>query len=228
MVSYNGKGYISDWISFSGNGKVWEVDLANNTITDSVEVGMQPEQMMVVGSNILVANSFDTTLHVINTSTLATTNIGDVDFPRYIAKTTDGNIWILYTGKPGWLGTNTDGGLLVLNSTATGIVKNITIGSTMTQNPSQLTTDGTNLYYEYQGNVYKIDASATVAPASPFIMAPATSFYGMNYYSSADVLYIADAGNFSTSGTVKKYNASTGVLLDTYNVGVAPNSFVFN
>ena len=61
------------------------------------------------------------------------------------------------------------------NSTASSIVKNIVIGCTPTQNPSQLTTDGDNLYYEYQGNVYKIDKAATVAPASPFITAPATS-----------------------------------------------------
>ncbi len=67
-----------------------------------------------------------------------------------------------------------------------------------------------------------------VAPASPFITAPATSFYGLNYYSSGNVLYVADAGNFTASGTVKKYSASTGTLLDTYNVGVAPNGFVFN
>src|SRR5687767_12042642 len=117
MVSYNGKGYISDWISFGGNGKVWVVDLANNNIVDSVTVGAMPEQMMVVGSSILVANSSDTTLHLINTSTLATTNIGDVDYPKYITKTSDGNIWILYTGKPSWAGGPTDGGLLVLNST---------------------------------------------------------------------------------------------------------------
>lgn len=228
MVTYNGKGYISEWGTFGSNGKIKVLDLSNNTITDSTTVGMLPENMMVVGSNILVANSGDTTLHLVNTSNLTSTNIGDVDYPKYITKTNDGNIWVLYTGKPAWSGTQTDGGLLVLNSTATAIVKNINIGSTATYNPSQLASDGTNVYYEYQGDIYKIDQAATVAPASPFIASPATSFYGLSYYASSDVLYVADAGNFTTSGTVKKYNALTGVLLDTYNVGVAPNGFVYN
>jgi hypothetical protein len=228
MVTYNGKGYISEWTSFGSNGKIKVIDISNNTITDSVTVGMLPENLMVVGSSILVANSGDTTLHLVNTSNLTTTNIGDVDYPKYITKTNDGNIWVLYTGKPAWSGTQTDGGLLVLNSTATAIVKNINIGSTATYNPSQLTSDGTNVYYEYQGDIYKIDQAATVAPATPFITAPATSLYGLSYYSSSNVLYVADAGNFSSSGTVKKYNALTGVLLDTYNVGVAPNGFVYN
>jgi hypothetical protein len=228
MVSYNGKGYISEWVSFSGNGKVDVIDLANNTIVDSVTVGVQPENMMVVGSNILVANSEDTTLHLINTTNLSKTNIGDIDWPRYITKTSDGNIWILYTGKAGWTGTNTPGGLLVLNSTATAIVKEITIGSTATQNPSQLATDGNNLYYEYQGNIYKIDKAATVAPGSPFISSPAMSFYGLNYYSASNTLFVADAKTFSSAGIVKRYNASSGALVDTLNVGVAPNGFVFN
>ncbi len=228
MVSYNGKGYISEWVAFATMGKVKVIDLSNNTITDSVQVGMQPENMLVVGDKILVANSGDTTLHLINTSNLTTTNIGDIDYPKYITRTNDGNIWILYTGKPAWSGTQTDGGLLVLNSTATAIVKNINIGSTATNNPSQLTTDGDNLYYEYLGDVYKIDKTAIVAPSTAFITAPATYLYGMNYYSASNILYIADAGNFTTSGSAKRYNASTGAFIDSYNVGVAPNGFVFN
>jgi hypothetical protein len=228
MVTYNGKGYISDWVSFGGNGKVWVVDLSSNTITDSVTVGMFPEQMMVVGSNILVANSADTTLHLINTSTLTTTNIGDIDYPKNITQTSDGNIWILYTGKPSWaVGGPSDGGLLVLNSTATAIVKDINIGSTPT-NPSQLTTDGNNLYYEYQGSIYKIDKSATVAPASPFITTPATTLYGLNYYPAGNTIYIGDAKTFASAGVVKRYDATSGALIDTLNVGVAPNGFVFN
>ncbi len=228
MVSYNGKGYISEYVSYSSNGNIKVIDLSSNTIVDSVQVGMLPENLLVVGDKILVANSGDSTLHLVNTSNLTVTNIGDVDFPKYITKTNDGNIWILYTGHPGWMGVNTDGGLLVLNSTATSIVKNITIGSTPTQNPSQLATDGNNLYYEYQGNVYKIDKSATVAPASPFIGSPAMSLYGLGYYSANNVLLVADAKNFISSGLVKRYNASTGVLIDTLNVGVAPNGFIFN
>jgi hypothetical protein len=228
MVSYNGKGYVSDWVSFGSNGKVYVIDLSNNTITDSVTVGMLPEQMMVVGTSILVANSSDTTLHLINTTNLATTNIGDVDYPKNITKTSDGNIWVLYTGKPSWaVGGPTDGGLLVLNPSATGIVKTINIGSTPT-NPSQLATDGNNLYYEYQGSVYKIDKSATVAPGSPFISSPATSFYGLNYYSASNTLYIGDAKTFASAGVVKRYDATSGALIDTLNVGVAPNGFVFN
>lgn len=228
MVSHNGKGYISDWIGFGVNGKIWVTDLSTHQIIDSVNVGIQPEQMVVVGTNILVANSGDTTLHLINTSNLAVTNIGDIDYPKCVAQTNDGNIWVLYTGKPGWAGPNTDGGLLVLNSTATAIIKNITIGSTSFQNPSQLATDGNNLYYEYQGNVYKIDKDAVVAPASPFISNPATSLYGLNYYAASNILFIADAKDYVSAGVVKRYNASSGSLIDSLNVGVAPNGFLFN
>lgn len=228
MVTHNGKGYISEWFSFGMNGNIKVIDLATHTIIDSVQVGMQPDNLLVVDNQILVANSGDTTLHLINTTSLAKTNIGQIDYPKHIVKTNDGNIWVLYTGKPAWSGTQTDGGLLVLNSTATSIVKNINIGSTSTNNPSQLTTDGDHVYYEYLGDVYKIDKTATAAPSTAFITAPATYLYGLNYYSASDVLYIADAGNFSTSGTAKRYNATTGAYIDSYTVGVAPNGFVFN
>ena len=228
MVTYNGKGYITEYVSFSSNGRVMVIDLSSNTIVDSIPVGNQPENLMVVGDKILVANGSDTTLHLINTTNHAVTNIGDIDYPKYITQTNDGNIWVLYTGKPGWSGTNTDGGLLVLNSTATAVVKNVVIGSTPTQNPSQLTTDGNNLYYEYQGNVYKMDKAATTAPSSAFITNPAMYLYGMNYYAPNSTLLVADAKNFVLSGVVKRYNASNGSLLDTLNVGVGPNGFVFN
>jgi hypothetical protein len=228
MVTYNGKGYISEYITFGTNGKVMVVDLGTNTLVDSVQVGIEPENMMVVGNQILVANSGDTTLHLINTTNLTKTHIGNIDHPKYLTKTNDGNIWVLYTGSPAWTGTQTDGGLLVLNSTATAIVKNINIGSTPTNNPSQLTTDGNNLYYEYLGNIYKMDKNAVTAPASAFINAPATSLYGLNYYAPSHTLLVADAKNFITSGVTKRYDASTGSLIDSLNVGVGPNGFVFN
>src|SRR5687767_14423871 len=78
MITYNGKGYISEWVGFSGDGNVKVVDLSTNLIIDSVVVGMQPEQMLLVGDKVLVANSADTTLHLINTTTLTKTNIGDI------------------------------------------------------------------------------------------------------------------------------------------------------
>jgi hypothetical protein len=228
MVSLNGKGYITEYIAFGNNGKIKVVDLSSNTIVDSVTVGIEPENVLVVGNQVLVANSGDTTLHLVNSTNLAVTNIGNVDRPKYITQTNDGNIWVLYTGDPGYLGVNTDGGLLVLNSTATAVVKNIPIGSTSTQNPSQLTTDGDNLYYEYQGNVFKINKAATTAPALPFITSPATFLYGMNYYSANNTLYIADALTFSSAGLVKRYDATSGAFIDATNAGIAPNGFIFN
>jgi len=224
MVSSGGTGYVTEYVNFGINGNVKVIDLSSNTVTDTIQVGIEPENMLLVGNKLLVANSGDTTVHIINTTNYTKTNIGDIDRPKYITKTNDGNIWILFTGNPSWAPSPSNGGFLVLNSDATSIIKTVSLPG----NPNQLTTDGDYLFYELNGNVYKMDKGSTMAPASSFIVNPSTYLYGLSYYSAGNVLLIGDAGTFSSSGTVERYNASTGAYIDDYNVGVAPSGFVFN
>jgi hypothetical protein len=80
-----GKAYVSAYLGKIGdpnatNGIVAEVDTTTLTITKRVEVGRQPEEMAVIGTNLYVANSggytpsnYESTISVVNLETFKET-----------------------------------------------------------------------------------------------------------------------------------------------------------
>lgn len=224
MIIHNDKGYVTQWNNFSGNCQVKVLNLTTNAIEDSITVGKLPEQMIVAGNNLVVGNQGDTTIHIVDLTTNAVSNIGNVTNPRFVKKSTSGEIWILYQGAFPWPGPASSGGFIVLNSTASTIVKTIPFSSS--SNPSQLATDGVDFYYELSGSIYKINQSATTEPGSSYYTSPASSVYGLNY--ANNMLYISDAKNFAMNGMVYRYNTSTNTLVDSVQVGINPNGVVFN
>src|SRR5690606_19043542 len=79
------------------------------------------------------------------------------------------------------------------------------------------------LYYSYQGAVYEVPVSATSLSTTPIIT---RYFYGIGIDPTDNNIYGADAGNFSSNGKVIRYNTS-GTALDSFQVGVGPNGFIF-
>jgi DNA-binding beta-propeller fold protein YncE len=104
----NGKAYVSAYDGevqlgeASPNGFVAEIDTATLTITRTVQVGRQPEELAVVGSKLYVANSgaysppnYERTVSVIDLTTFV--KIKDIDVApnlRRLKADVYGNLWV--------------------------------------------------------------------------------------------------------------------------------------
>ena len=96
--------------------------------------------------------------------------------------------------------------------------------------PSRLTTNtaGNYLYYlngsdGYTGSVYGTSIALPNLNAAPIIN---KSFYGFNVEGGSGIIYGGYVPGFTQNGTVFRYQAN-GVLIDSMEVGIAPNYFVF-
>lgn len=230
MVADNGKGYLTQWVNFGVNGKVSVIDLSTNTITGNITVGKAPEKMLVHSGKLFVANSNDTSISVIDLSsgTLSAT-VSVSAWPSTIEAGSDGNIWVFSSGIPSWsAGGPTNAAITVINPTTYAIVKNIDLGQS-TDGSAQFTANasGSVFYYQINSNIYQVPVASTTAPASSFISSGAGA-YGLKVDPQSGNVYVADAGAFTSNGWVRWYNGGTGTVIDSANVLLAPNGFVFN
>lgn len=94
--------------------------------------------------------------------------------------------------------------------------------------PSHLTlsSSGDSLYYLHNG-VYKMSISANEPPEAPIISETGQKlFYGMAVSPEGEI-WLADALDYVQRGWARQYSG-TGVPIDSFRVGVIPNSFIFN
>jgi YVTN family beta-propeller protein len=107
---FNNKAYVTQW-GTATKGQVKVVDLSNNTITNTIEVGVSPEQILNINGNLYVANSggfgLDSTISVIDASTNSVTKTIVVGHnPKKMLIDANGYLWVLCYGyvtyNPDW------------------------------------------------------------------------------------------------------------------------------
>ncbi|AHJ99235.1 DUF5074 domain-containing protein [Hymenobacter swuensis] len=225
------KGYVTETVSYNGgNGRVSVLDLKTNTISKSVEVGVQPEKLLVAGSRLYVTNSGGNTVTVINTATDAvegTITVGDS--PNSLALDRDGKVWVLSGGKVAYnpdysvdYSRTTKGSLAVITpGQLTATQREV---DSNTSSPSKLTINGAKnqLYYTYRRGVYTLGIGDAALPTTPLIR---RSFYGLGIDPQDNTIY-GGIGSFTAADKVIRYR-STGVAIDSFTVGIGPNGFVF-
>lgn len=89
----------------------------------------------------------------------------------------------------------------------------------------RLNSSKDTLYYLHDG-VYQMSIEAENLPTSPLIEeTKATLYYGLEISPEGD-LWLADALDYVQQGWARQYSAK-GVAIDSFRVGVIPNSFLF-
>ncbi|SNR45773.1 MULTISPECIES: YncE family protein [Hymenobacter] len=229
VAAATNKVYISEWVSLGGAGRVSVLDTRTNIITKTIAVGRQPEQLLLAGGKVYVANSDENTVSVINPSTDAVeATITVQDGPSSLVQDQAGTIWVLCGGITRYGNTppypvlsSTPANLIKLNTTtpAASVVLPFARGGA-----SNLRLNGakTKLYYRYAGAVYEMNTTATTLPATPLIR---RSFYGFDVDPADNTIY-GSVAPFTTTGKFIRYQA-TGAAIDSFNVGLLPNGFVF-
>lgn len=223
FITANGKGYLTEWVSFTESGRVSVVDLKTHVVTKTITTDFGSENLIAVGTKIFVSNNFTNTISVINTTTDAVVKTIEVaSSPGEFVLDAQNKLWVICGG--GYKENN--GALVQIDPSTEAVVKTIELTRNV---PVKLSTDKTkNFVYYYAGkSVYKVSITATTEPTEALLTENnASSFYGMDVDSNNGVIYVGDPKGFVSNGTVYRYNLD-GSFIDSFTAGKAPNGFVF-
>ncbi|MBF9143224.1 YncE family protein [Hymenobacter properus] len=230
----SGRGYVTEWRGpYTGYlpGVLSILNLATNTVASRVTVGRNPEQLLVLGGKIYVPNSLDNTVSVIDeaTGTLAST-ITVADGPSSMVADKDGNLWVLCSGFVSYLSvppytlTRVSNGTLVRFNPGNPTAQ-LKLNFPGTASPGKLRINAAKdqLYYGFGGAEYQLSTAATALPRAPFIR---RNFSGFDIDPRDNSIFGAVSPSYSSNGRFIRYQA-TGAPIDSFEVKVGPNGFVF-
>lgn len=236
------KGYVSCWGNNANDGMVAVIDLDSNKVDGFINVGRDPERMVLAGNKLYVAcggYSFgaapDNRVFAINITTdlvESQITVGDIPSDVVVLGT---KVWVLAYGKKvydaSWnidLAQSTASSLALVNPITGTIERTLTFPDvSKTANLLQADASNNRLFYQYSGSVYAFEVNNPSLPTSPFVNRPFNSLYGLGVDTNRDQVYCADARDYASAGRVFRFT-NLGVLIDSFNVGVIPNGFVFD
>ncbi len=225
----NDKAFVTNWgndTDASGD-YIAVVNLENNTVESTITVADGAERILETNGKLYVAHQggfgYGNTISVINPITLTieqTITVGDVPNSMFVK---EGLLYVLCGGKPSWSQDETYGELDKIDLATNTVVSTI---ETPSQHPQHLKAGiGNDVYYAIDEKIFKGDITADALPAEHLVSLGAQGVYGIYGMDFIDnILYVADAGDYVSAGTVYVYNSDGGALAN-YTVGVIPNSF---
>ena len=230
-VSEN-KAYVSDW----GINGVQVIDLITNSVVSSITCGNGPEGMAVSGDNVYVCNSggwgLDDKVTVINSLTdEVETELIVGDKPKSTVVDLNGDVWVLATGNTEYdaywnIVGHSAGKLIKINGATAQIDKTFTF-SDSTEHPTNLIINESRdiLYFSngaWNKSVFEFQINENELPTNPLIN---KNFYGMSC--NDGYIYGTDAVDFNQEGWSYRYTSS-GLIVDSVQVGVIPGGYCFN
>jgi YVTN family beta-propeller protein len=229
------KGYVTDWGADGISGSVKVIDLDTYEVTASISVGQGPNRLILHNDQVYVANQgglgYDSTVVVIDPQTntvVETIVVGDN--PNSLTVDANGQMWVAGSGRVVFDPVDfsvieeesTPGFLARLDNDE--VVLKIDVDQ-LSSGPRSIATSltGQTLHFLYASDVYQMGISDTEFPTSPLIDG---QFYGLSVDPISGEIVTSQAPNFSDDGTFSRYSSS-GELVESYTVGIAPNGFAF-
>ncbi len=206
--SLRGKIYLSQLYDNS----VFVLDLLTLGIVDSIEVGDNPQGLLLNGTDLFVCNSgygFSNTVSVIDVmgdSVKATLTLADG--PTQAAVDNNGKIWVACTGNA-FVVPATFGKIFIMNPLSFAIEDSIVFTENLWATNLVMGIDGyayviaVNPASFFGGPVHRI-STATKAVTNNFISSEV--YYAISVDPVSGDLYVADAKNFSSNGVVSIFN----------------------
>lgn len=242
---HDGKGYVSSYAGpvqidpSARPGKIVEFDLQTLTKTREVTVGYQPEEMVIIGSELWVANSggyrfpnYDRTISIVDIASFTVKRTIDVAINLHRLRMADnGKVYVSSRGDY----NNEGSDIFVIAPSTYKVIDTLGIAA------SEICIDGNILYAissqwsnAAQDNTityakYDIDADKLLSKS--FITDGTESQirlpYGISVNPETKELYLCDATNYVTPGYLYCYSPE-GVLKWKVRTGDIPSRIAFS
>ena len=222
--------YVSDWNALLDNGFVHVIDLKSNEITNSIQVGHQPGEILYSNGYVFVIESgvwpkAGNSISVINVeSETVVENIIVATNPINMALN-ENVLWVLSKGETGydenWQEISvTPGSLTSINTTSLQVDHVIELHEGKI--PRGLVCNDNLLYFRNGQSIFSQSADAFELNAIEII----TGNFNNEIIYYDDHIYSAYVPSYDQSGEIYKFS-SNGVLENTFQVGIAPGNFGF-
>jgi YVTN family beta-propeller protein len=206
------------------------MNTATKTIIDSLDCGSGPEGIALFNNKIYVANSYETSVSVIDISSGNSSKIQLEAAPQHFALDQNLQLWVTVTSYYGTYPAEKVGLQAINTATSTkgdfiqvpGLSDDGLIASNGTGDKFYLLT--AEPYPGTETNVLEFDATSKSLATDPLLLGE--NFYGIGYNSSTDKLYVSDAAGFAGNGKILVYEAD-GTLVDQQVASVGPFQFMF-
>lgn len=227
MTVLSGKGYVTEWVSFTDAGRVSVIDLENKKVEKTITTDFGAESIIAANGKLFVSNNFTNTVSMINPATGEVSPITVNDSPAGFVLDKNNSLWVICSGGYDQNFAPLNNGALVKLNASTGQVEK-TIDLKMNTAGHLVANKAKDQLYFHSGkSIYKVSTSSAVAPSAAFINASTfVGVYGIGVDPQTDNIYVSDSKGFQANGTVTQYK-NDGSVIDTFAAGKGPNGFVF-
>lgn len=218
--------YISNLVLNNGTTAITKIDLNTQQVVGSIPTQFAEELVQVAADRNAVWTGIINTnwLLRIDTNTDSVTDtIRLTDSPKHLFVAQNGqSIWVICEGRY----TGGTPSICRVNAVTKQIELTLNLPyGTNTVGACAYSEAYRCFYYVFQNKVWKMNTSDTQLPNTPFLSSAGVFPYALGVSATGDV-YVGDAIDFSQKGRVSIYSP-TGSLQHSFEVGVAPNSFLF-
>lgn len=182
------------------------------------------EKMLLDTDGIWVTNVKRSFVYLLHPTTLAMMDSIEAGYGNQdIVKDSTGNIWVLASGDEN---ANIPGKITCYHAKTKNIIRQLTFSKSGGKN-LRLSPDGKEIYYLFEGGVWKITSDKTALSPTPYIASTEGSlFYGLNIHPVSGHIFITDAKDYVSKGRILEYSPD-GQFIREYSAGIIPNSLVF-
>jgi len=196
------------------------------------------EQMRAVGNKLFVSCwSYDNKILVIDTQTdKLIDSLIVAKQPNSLQIDKNNTLWVLSDGAFEGSPYGHEQAALTCINTSTLQIEKTFIFTNSSASPSKLQINETKDTLFFISNnvgeistdygIYRMPITAQNLPQTPFIKQNKRLFYGLGIDPNNSDIYVADAIDHAQNGFVLRYN-SQGITIDSFKVGIIPNSFYF-
>lgn len=222
MSSTGNQLVVANW----GSNFIKLIDLHTGNVADSIDVYGVSESILVdypmayVALNGGFGNDNRVAVVDLVTKTVDTVAVGDK--PHSFAEA-NGQVYVLCAGYEDWAGTgSTPASLWTVDGTAMTATELVSAPSS-SDHASYLRTDGSELFFlnaTYNGALVKTNLSPSTWPSTT--LSPGVG-YALDL--QRDTLYLHNAKDFASSGTIYLYT-KTGNVIDSMVAGIIPRQIL--
>lgn len=217
------KAYVSEYY----NGGVKTVDLASHSITSTIPLSGNCEELLLYGAKLYVTNAASRYLYIINTNSDLVMDSIEVGYgSNSIVQDGENKLWVLCAGR--MTPVSERGSLVKINPVTDSVEAHFTMSRQGDHGPMKLRIDARkSTLYWLNRDVYRYTLNASEVSQTPWIYSIKNNFWALRCDSATDEIYVGDAVDYVQRSVVNRYDEAGG-LRGSFKAGVITTDFYFN